>query len=273
MRNVSTYAAGVVTALEFELLPIRQIYAGILWYPVERPGEILQAWRELTQSDPPEELTTVGRILHLPPIEEIPEPVRGKSFAVVEAYHLGEPRQADELLAPLRALGPINDTIEPISMPALSYVHMDPEHPVPGIGDGLTIAELPEPAVDAWVEIAGAEAAFPLLSVQLRHMGGELIRPRPEHGALSSVRAQYVMYAVGMTPVADLTAPTEAQVQAVKETLAPWAARHMYLNFAETPREMATLWTEQAYNRLRRIKAAVDADDVIRSNHPIPPAR
>jgi hypothetical protein len=47
----------------------------------------------------------------------------------------------------------------------------------------------------------------------------------------------------------------------------------MYLNFAEMPREMATLWTEQAYNRLRRIKAAVDADDVIRSNHPIPPAR
>src|SRR5947209_3488538 len=57
---------GVVTALEFELLPIRQIYAGILWYPVERAREILHTWRALTQSDPPEELTTVGRILHLP---------------------------------------------------------------------------------------------------------------------------------------------------------------------------------------------------------------
>src|SRR3984893_11235322 len=175
---------GVVTALEFELLPISQIYAGILWYPVERAGEILQAWRELTQSDPPEELTTVGRILHLPPIEEIREPVRGKSFAVVEAYYLGEPRQADELLAPLRALGPVNDTIESISMPALSYVHMDPEHPVPGIADGLTIAELPERAVEALVDVSGADARLPLLAVELRHMGGELARPRTENGAV-----------------------------------------------------------------------------------------
>jgi FAD/FMN-containing dehydrogenase len=264
---------GVVTALEFELLPISQIYAGILWYPVERAGEVLHAWRELTQGDPPDELTTVGRILHLPPIEEIPEPVRGKSFAVVEAYHLGDPRQADELLAPLRQLGPINDTIESISMPALSHVHMDPEQPVPGIGDGLTIAELPERAVEAWVDVAGARAAFPLLSVQLRHMGGELRRARPENGALSAIHAQYVMYAVGMTPVPELIGPTERQVQAVKNTLMPWAADHMYLNFAETHRDAASLWSEQAHHRLQRIKAATDPENIIRSNHPITPAQ
>jgi hypothetical protein len=41
--------------------------------------------RELTQSDLPDELTTVGRFLNLPPIPEIPEPVRGKSFAIIEA--------------------------------------------------------------------------------------------------------------------------------------------------------------------------------------------
>jgi FAD/FMN-containing dehydrogenase len=45
----------------------------------------------------------------------------------------------------------------------------------------------------------------------------------------------------------------------------------MYLNFAETPREAATFWTGQAYHRLRRIKAAVDPENVIRANHPIPP--
>ena len=30
-------------------------------------------------------MTSVGRILQLPPLPEIPEPVRGKSFVVVEA--------------------------------------------------------------------------------------------------------------------------------------------------------------------------------------------
>ena len=35
----------------------------------------------------------------------------------------------------------------------------------------------------------------------------------------------------------------------------------------------ATFWTQQAYHRLRRIKATVDPDNLIRSNHPIPAAR
>jgi Berberine and berberine like len=60
-------------------------------------------------------------------------------------------------------------------------------------------------------------------------------------------------------------------VQAVKDALAPWAAKQMYLNFAESQLDPATLWTEQAYHRLRRIKTTIDPDNIIRSNHPIPP--
>lgn len=263
---------GVVTAIELELFPIDGIYAGILWYPIERAGEVLQAWRELTESDPLDELTTVGRIMHLPPIPDIPEPVRGKSFATVEVYHVGAPSQADELIAPLRALGPVNDTVKTIPMPELSHVHMDPEHPVPGGGDGLMLAELPPEAIDDWVEVAGAETKFPLLSVQLRHLEGEIARARPENGALASIEAKYAMYAVGMTPTPELRAAVHAQLEEVKRAFAPHAARHMYLNFADSNRPADTFWTETAYRRLRRIKSAVDPDDVIRANHPVPPA-
>ena len=75
-----------------------------------------------------------------------------------------------------------------------------------------------------------------------------------------------------MVPVPELEAPVARRSQAVKAALAPWAARHMYLNFAETQRDPASFWSEQAYQRLRQIKAAVDPDDLIRSNHPIPAA-
>jgi UDP-N-acetylenolpyruvoylglucosamine reductase len=263
---------GIVTAIELELLPVREAYAGILWYPIQRGREVLQAWRELTNSDRlPDELTTVGRFLNLPPIPEIPEQIRGQSFAIVEVYHLGDPAQADELLAPLRAIGPINDTIGPVAMPALSHMHMDPEHRMPGAGDGVLVDRLPAEALDAFVEVAGAGAQFPLLSVELRHLGGELLRPRPEHGALSSIDAHYAMFAAGMVPSPELEAPVRGQVQAVKDAIAPRSARHMYLNFAETPREAATFWTDQAYHRLRRIKAAVDPENIIRANHPVPP--
>ena len=76
-----------------------------------------------------------------------------------------------------------------------------------------------------------------------------------------------------MVPAPELEAPTRAQVHAVKAALAPWTASQMYLNFADTQREAASFWPEHAYRRLRRIKAAVDPDDLIRSNHPIPAAR
>jgi hypothetical protein len=264
---------GVVTAIEVELLPISEIYAGILWYPLERAAEVLHAWRELTEGELPDELTTVGRMLNLPPIPEIPEPVRGKSFVLVEAFHLGDPREADRLLDPLRALGPVNDTIESISMPALSHVHMDPEHPVPGLGDGLMLGSLPNEGLDELLAVAGPESRFPLLSVELRHLEGELGRARPESGALSSIDAAYALYAVGMAPAPDMRPPTRAQVQAIKGAVAPWSAGHMYLNFADSRQPVETMWSEIAFRRLREVKAQVDPLDVIRANHPIPPAR
>jgi FAD binding domain len=262
---------GVVTAIEIQLFPITEVYAGILWYPIQRGAEVLHAWRELAEGDLPDELTTVGRYLQLPRLPEIPEPVPGKSFVVVEAIHNGDPLHADALLAPLRALGPVNDTIGKITLPALSHMHMDPEQPVPGVGDGLNLAALPASAVDELVTVAGADSGSPLLSVEVRHLGGELGRARPENGALSSIEAQYAMYAVGITPTPDSESAVKTHVEAVKRALEPWAARHMYLNFAETTRDASTLWSEQAYRRLQRIKANVDPYDVIRSNHPIRP--
>jgi FAD/FMN-containing dehydrogenase len=134
----------VVTALELDLFPISHAYAGHLWFPIDRGEEVLHAWRELTkQRDLTDELTTVGRFVHLPPLDNIPEELRGKSFVIVEAYHVGDPGQADELLAPLRALSPINDTIEVVPMPALSHLHMDPEQPMPAVGDGAMLSSLP----------------------------------------------------------------------------------------------------------------------------------
>ena len=264
---------GVVTALEFRLFPVTEAYAGALWYPIQRGSEVLHAWGELTRGDVPDELTTLGRFLNLPPIPQIPEHIRGKSFVLVEAYHLGDPAQADQLLGPLRALGPVNDTIATVPVPALSHLHMDPEQPVPGRGDGMMVACLPGEAIDALAETAGPDAAFPLTSVEVRHLGGELGRIRPGHGSLACLDADYMLFAVGSTPVPELSGPVTAQIEAIKSALAPWAARQMYLNFAETPHPAASLWTEHAYQRLRRIKAAVDPGDLIRSNHPIPPAR
>jgi hypothetical protein len=262
---------GVVTALEFRLFPVTEAYAGALWYPIERGSEVLHAWTELT-CGAPDELTTVGRFLRLPPVPSIPAELRGREFVIVEAYHVGDPAQADDLLAPLRALGPVNDTITTVPMPALSHMHMEPEQPVPVAGDGVPLFSLPGEAIDALVGTAGAGAPPGLVSVEVRHLGGELARPRAGNGALAAIESQYALYAVGATPDPGLIAPVMARIDAIKKALAPWTAPRMCLNFAETRHLAAPFWSEQAYRRLRQIKAAVDPRDLIQANHPVRPA-
>ena len=64
-------SVGVVTALEMALFPVRELYAGVLFFPIERSSEVLLAWREWTDAVP-DEVTSIGRILRFPPFPEIP---------------------------------------------------------------------------------------------------------------------------------------------------------------------------------------------------------
>jgi FAD/FMN-containing dehydrogenase len=263
---------GVVTALEFELYPITEAYAGWLIFPIERSSEVLHAWREWLPLVP-EEVTSVGRILNIPPLPEIPEPLRGRSVVVVEAADTRGEAAGAELLRPLRELGPEIDTFATLPAPALARLHMDPEDPVPGIGDGMLLRELPAEAVDAMVAIAGPGTHSPLLSVEMRHLGGELARRRPGNGALAAIDAGYVMFAVGMAMTPEMGRAVADHTEAVKHALAPYEADHAYFNFAELPADAEGLFDRETYHRLRAARAQYDPAEIMVSNHPIPAAR
>ena len=263
---------GVVTAVELRLFPVTEAYAGLLWYPIERASEVLHAWRELTQSGLPDAFTTTARLMDFPPIPDVPEQIRGQSFVVIDVIHLGAPAQADALLASLRVLDPAMDTIGTIPAPALGHLHMDPEHPVPVGGDGLLLSSLPALAIDQLITVAGPGTGSPLLMAELRHIGGEMSRARPHNGALAAIDADYILFAAGIAPTPEAARAVEAGVAALTSAMTPWSARQMYLNFAETPRDPASFWSPHAYHRLRQIKATVDPQNLIRANHPIPPA-
>lgn len=259
---------GVVTALEFQLYPIAEVYAGVLFFPIERGAEVLRAWSRWTE-DVPDEVTSVGRFLQFPPIPDIPEPLRGGSFVVVEATSLLDESATDELLAPLRELGPAMDTFATIPVERLSSLHMDPEHPVPGVGDGMLLRGFPEEAVDAIVAAAGADSDSPLLSVEVRHLGGALGRMQPGHGALATIEARFAMFAVGISMTSELGAVMKAHIEVVQAALASWDAGRDYLNFTERRERGERLFGSATYRRLQTVKGKVDPDDVFRSNHPV----
>jgi FAD/FMN-containing dehydrogenase len=259
---------GVVTAVELELFETPELYAGAMFWPVERAGEVLHAWRRWVETVP-DEVTSVGRVLHFPPLPDVPEPLRGGSFVLVEAVLTGPEAEGTTLVAPLRELGPVLDTFAAVGPTALPYLHMDPPEPVPVVGDGMFLDSAPAEAIDAMVRTA----VPPLLSFELRHLGGKLADTSPAQGVVGAVEAGFAMFALGFAPTPEAGAAVEAAVTRAKDALAPWESRRTYFNFAERGVEAERLYSAGAYRRLRRIRSAYDPGELFVANHPIPPAR
>ena len=259
---------GIVTAIEFNLFPITEVYAGILWFPVDRAGEILKAWRAWTDGLP-DEMTSVGRILQFPPIPAIPEPVRGQSYVVVEIIWSGTSAEGARLVEPLRLLGPVMDTVMTLPIQELSRLHMDPEGPAPGVADGGMLDDVDDHLIDLFVEHA---VGSPILSAELRHLGGAVARRDSATARSTPGRRRMPCSRSGSRRPRRRARPVEASVAGLRDMLEPWEADHTYLNFAESRRKTASLFSSASYHRLRRIKAIVDPTDLVRSNHPVAPA-
>src|SRR5919202_5478539 len=259
---------GIVTAIEIRLFEFTEVQAGILFFPIERAGEVLHAWREWVE-DVPDEVMSVGRMLRFPPIPDLPPFLSGQSFLVVEAVMRMAPEDADRLLAPLRALGPVIDTVHPTPTSELGQLHMDPPGPVPGVGDGMLLTGLPSEAVDAVLAASGPGVDSPLLSVEFRHLGGALAPGATPGGAVTGFDAEFAMFAVGFTPTPESEVAVNQAVDAVQHRLAPWSTGRVYLNFAERAKAGTALFEDDTYRRLQQVKATYDPSDVIRSNHPI----
>jgi hypothetical protein len=262
---------GVVTALEFELYPVRELYAGALYWPQERAGEILRAWRSWTDSVP-SSVTSVGRLLNLPDSPEIPEGVRGRSFVVIEAACLATPNDGTDLLQPLRALGPAVDTFANVRPTDLDSVHMDPVEPTPAYIDGALLMDADSTAIDALVEVAGSASGSQLLSVELRHLGAALAQAAPEHGALGSIEARFAAVTISLVPDSTQAASVDLQAEKVRTTLKPWMAERNFPNFAERASSPADIHSAETIRRLVRVKAQYDPRNLTHSPHPIPTA-
>ena len=91
------------------------MYGGQLLWPVEHAPAVLRAFRDLALVAP-RELTLWAHVLHFPPIPDVPEPLRGRSFVNVAATYLGSAQMAEILLWSLRDAAPVEmDLMRPIT--------------------------------------------------------------------------------------------------------------------------------------------------------------
>jgi FAD/FMN-containing dehydrogenase len=261
---------GAVTALEFALYPVEHAYAGWLIWPWERSAEVFGRWAELVP-ELPDTITSLARILRLPAAPFIPEPMRGRDLVVIEAAYLGDEERGRELLRPLRELGPEIDTFTVMPAIDLTRLHQDPEGPTPGIGDGGMFDELSPEAIEAFLAVAGPGSDSPLISVEIRQLGGALAKPAPGGGALSHLDAGFVYYAVGIPASPEVARAIDLRAAAVKGTLDRYGHGTAYMNFAEQRTDPGTLYGADTYLRLRALKAEVDRGRLFRANQEILP--
>jgi FAD/FMN-containing dehydrogenase len=261
---------GIVTAIEFRLFPVGRVYAGMMIWPWERSREVLRAYADWARTAP-DEVSSSIRLIQVPPLPDIPQELQGRQIIAIDGAVLGEELAAAEILAPLRALAPEIDTFGMMAPAGLLAIHMDPPGPVPGVGDGAIIEGLTEETIDALVEAAGPGSGSPLLSVELRQLGGALARAPKGAGAVATMPGAFAMFAVGMAMDAESAAAVEAHVEVVKAALSSWDEGRRYLNFVERSIDTRAAYTPQAYRRLQAVKTLVDPDDTFRANHPIPP--
>ena len=261
---------GVVTAIEFDLFPIEEVFAGALFFDYSRGGEVLQAWNAW-QAETPDELTSVGRFLQFPPFPEVPEPMRGNSFTIVEAVFIGSEEDGAELLQPLRDLGPSMDTLAMVPPAGISDLHMDPPDPVPYRTNGLMLNGLPEQGIDDLVAAGGSDSGSTLLTVELRQLGGALGRREAGAGALASMDADLLYFGVGMAADEEMAKVTGDDLARMNEALVAHDAGCLYHNFAEDHLDDPSgCWDAEAYARLKKAKAAWDPDGLFRPSHAIP---
>jgi hypothetical protein len=259
----------IVTALELDLVPVSDAYAGALLFPAELGAGAIRAYRDWAE-ELPEEVTSIVRFLRPPPIPDVPEQIRDRPLLTIDATCIGDRASGEQLIAPLRAIGePIMDTFDQIPAAGLSRIHMDPEPPVPGIGHHALVRELPDDAIDAFCSVAGPEANPPFLLAELRQLGGALGRPAENGGALSKLDAEYGMFSVGLPMTPELGAALPPALDALVGAMEPWAADGGYFNFAERPCDVDAILPAEVCDRLTEVKRAWDPDGLFVANHAV----
>ena len=260
---------GVVTALEFRLYPIDTAYAGMLVWDRDHAERVLRRWADWAP-EAPDAVTTAFRFLNLPPLPDIPAPLRGRSLVVIDGAVLGCDAEARSILSLLRGLGPEIDTFDCVPARSLTRLHMDPEGPTPAVSDGSLLGGLPDNAIDTILEQVGPDSTSSLLMAELRQLGGALGRAPEGHGALATVDAAYAVFACAIAATPQMAVQGQLDARELTGALEPWSTGRSYLNLSENAVDARTGYGDSAWLQLKGIRSAYDPDDRIVANHRIP---
>ena len=260
---------GIVVRVELALFDAPELYGGQLLWPVEHAPAVLRAFRDLALVAP-RELTLWAHVLHFPPIPDVPEPLRGRSFVNVAATYLGSAQMAEILLWSLREAAPVEmDLMGPFTPSGLGAVAAEPTDPMPGMEHSMLLSGLDDEAIDALCAAVVDPRTCPLMIVQIRGLGGAFADENPAGGAVRPVPEPFQLFALGVPAVPALAEAIPFGFAAIDGALGRLASGHRMPNFVGNGQSDASGYDDGRLARLQEIKRQRDPEGVIRSNKPV----
>ncbi len=209
-------------------------------------------------------------MLHFPPIPDVPEPLRGRSFVNVAATYLGSAQMAEILLWSLREAAPVEmDLMGPFTPSGLGAVAAEPTDPMPGMEHSMLLSGLDDEAIDALCAAVVDPRTCPLMIVQIRGLGGAFADENPAGGAVRPVPEPFQLFAMGVPAVPALAEAIPFGFAAIDGALGRLASGHRMPNFVGNGQSDASGYDDERLARLQEIKRQRDPEGVIRSNKPV----
>ena len=256
---------GVVTSMDFELVPLTTLYGGSMFFDAEHIAPVLTAWADWTETAP-ESVSTSVAILRLPPLDFIPEPLRGKTLLNLRYAFVGDPAEGERLLQPIRDLAPtLIDAVGEMPAADIAQIHNDPTDPGPGWLRCVMLDRIDDGFTKALLDAVGPDQQLPIVVVELRHLGGATHRDVPEGSAVGGRAAPFTLSFVGVPDPSLFVDVLPPLIDGLLAQLAPWVSAQNTINFAgglELPGSYEASWPKDTFARLAEVRATYDPDTV-----------
>jgi FAD/FMN-containing dehydrogenase len=264
LRGGGAGTLGVVTAMEIDLVPVTDVYAGNLIYPAEMAREVVARYRRWIASAP-EELTSSFLMARFPDMDGVPDPLRGGSFVIIRGCHSGPLADGQAAVDEWRQWRtPLVDMFGPMPFRMADTISNDPLDPMPGRATSAWLADIDDAVVDVMIDTV-FDPTSPVLLAEVRHAAGAIARGDGSASAYGNRDAAHVLEMVGLVPDAMVVAMVEARFAAAVAALDGHLTGGAYLNFMEGEerrRRSRDGFSPEAWVRLRAAKAHFDPDDV-----------
>ncbi len=250
---------GVATRLHFELVPVPDLHAGSLLWPVDALDDVVAAWAR-SLPDVGRDVGTSISVLHLPPDPALPDGIRGRTVVhLAIAASTGETGALPLLEAVRRASPALVDTWAAADAATLAGIHLDPPGAVPAIGDARWLTGATPSHAAAILSVAAAGDS-PLALIEIRHLDNDA-PTRP--GAETTIPGPFIVHAVGALTGPDRRSAIEAAFARVRAASGPVDAGRSAGSWAEGATSVPDALPAELRDRVRLIADEVDPERVI----------